>query len=180
MEKILGRCYKFSSNMQKKSLTWRQAQVECQNLPGNYDLVTVDSKELNDALKVHNDHWIGLHDMFHEGQLKWANGQIFEGFGSTFGQEPWSRNQPDVSYNDILIYGTCTAYNLVSDAIFQIQCFSSFHQNWGCGKGEDCVAYDKNRWNKKWKDTRCDMIKKYICGPAGNTQSIMTFKMIYF
>ena len=109
MEKILGRCYKFSSNMQKKSLTWRQAQVECQNLPGNYDLVTVDSKELNDALKVHNDHWIGLHDMFHEGQLKWANGQVFEGFGSTFGQEPWSRNQPDVSYNDILTYWTCIA-----------------------------------------------------------------------
>ena len=95
--------------MQKKSLTWRQAQVECQNLPGNYDLVTVDSKELNDALKVHNDHWIGLHDMFHEGQLKWSNGQVFEGFGSTFGQEPWSRNQPDVSYNDILTYWTCTA-----------------------------------------------------------------------
>ena len=83
--------------MQKKSLTWRQAQVECQNLPGNYDLVTVDSKELNDALKVHKDHWIGLHDMFHEGQLKWANGQVFEGYGSTFAQEPWSRNQPDVS-----------------------------------------------------------------------------------
>ena len=90
--------------MGKKSRTWRQAQVECQNLPGNYDLATVDSKELNDALMVYTDHWIGLHDMFHEGQHKWANEKdVFEGYGTTFKQKPWRRDQPDVSYNDILI-----------------------------------------------------------------------------
>ena len=96
--------------MGKKSRTWRQAQVECQNLPGNYDLVTVDSKELNDALKVNTDHWIGLHDMFHEGQHKWANEKdVFEGYGTTFKQKPWRRDQPDVSYNDNLINRTSTA-----------------------------------------------------------------------
>ena len=97
--------------MGKKSRTWRQAQVECQNLPGNYDLATVDSKELNDALMVYKDHWIGLHDMFHEGQHKWANEKdVFEGYGTTFKQKPWRRDQPDVSYNDILINRTSTAF----------------------------------------------------------------------
>ena len=181
MEKILGRCYKSSSKMGKKSRTWRQAQVECQNLPGNYDLATVDSKELNDALMVYKDHWIGLHDMFHEGQHKWANEKdVFEGYGTTFKQKPWRRDQPDVSYNDILI--NRNSNNISLDAILHIQYFSSFHQNFGCGEGEDCVSYDlRETWGndrKKgvfWKDGKCGMIRKYICGPAGNTHSSMTF-----
>jgi len=30
-----------------------------------------------------------------------------------------------------------------------------------------------------WKDGKCGMIRKYICGPAGNTHSSMTFWIIW-
>ena len=99
---ILGKCYLFS----KASAKWNDAQLECQKHPGNYDLVAIDSKDLNDALKDHPDRnyiggfegtWIGLHDMYTEGKIQWVNGQDID-YGKTWNIPPWGVGQPDVSY----------------------------------------------------------------------------------
>ena len=89
---ILGKCYYFS----EEKLEWREAQIACQELPGDYDLVSIDSPELHDALKGNTNHWIGLHDMFSEGSWTWVNGKPVK-FGKTPGAYPWEDGQPDVS-----------------------------------------------------------------------------------
>ena len=93
---ILGKCYYFS----EEKLEWREAQIACQELPGDYDLVSIDSPELHAELKGYTNHWIGLHDMFSEGSWRWANGQLVE-FGNTPGAYPWEDGQPDVSISQI-------------------------------------------------------------------------------
>ena len=89
---ILGKCYHFS----EERLEWREAQIACQDLPGDYDLVVIDSTELYDELKQYTYHWIGIHDMFSEGGWQWVNGQSVE-FGSTPGTYPWANGEPNVS-----------------------------------------------------------------------------------
>ena len=89
---VLGKCYKFSED--KK--TWSDAQIECQSIqPGSYDLVVIDSEELNEYLKQYPDHWIGLNDMFREGELTWVNGQPAK-IEETFSQSPWRAGEPNV------------------------------------------------------------------------------------
>ena len=93
-DEILGKCYKF---VDYEYLKWQDAQIACQEIPGNYDLVVVDNEELWNELKQYNDYWIGLHDMFSEGVIQWVNGQTLE-FGKTLGSAPWANGEPNVSY----------------------------------------------------------------------------------
>ena len=92
LEAVLGKCYKFSED--KK--TWADARIECQSIqPGSYDLVVIDSEELNEYLKQYPNHWIGINDLFSEGEHTWVNGKPLK-IEETFSQSPWAPGQPDV------------------------------------------------------------------------------------
>ena len=88
-----GGCYKISTDKKK----FNDARIACQNLPGNYDLAIVDNIDLFNALKGYTNHWIGLYAPAHQRTFRWINGQEVK-FGKTWKKNPWSANEPNVSF----------------------------------------------------------------------------------
>ena len=100
---ILGKCYKFSTD----GKTWNEAQIACQGIEsGSYDLAVIDNEALNEKLKEaveackasgkYCGRWIGLNDIFSEGNVQWVNGEPLA-VEIGFSQSPWDKGQPDVS-----------------------------------------------------------------------------------
>ena len=89
--KYKAQCYKFSS--ERKS--WNASRINCQNIPGYFDLVIMDNSELWMYLRKCRDCWIGLSDEGSDGTFKWVNGDSLK-FGSVYGQDPWHSGEPNV------------------------------------------------------------------------------------
>ena len=76
--------------------TWNASRVYCQNLTGDYDLVTVSSQAEHNFLKgqVNSPMWIGLHDIAYEGNYSWADGSL-SNFGKNLSGVPWCPGEPN-------------------------------------------------------------------------------------
>ena len=78
-------------------MSWNDARTACQNIQSAYDLVTIESANLNTFLKQHGNNWIGLSDVNTEGTYIWPNGETLK-YGSTLKTDPWHSSNPNVIF----------------------------------------------------------------------------------
>ena len=88
--------YKFCHD----SKSWDDAQTSCQSLSGYYDLVVIDSLELNLLLSEQggfSNYWIGLSDKSTEGSFEWTDGSVLS-------IDNWASGNPDNYVSNSLIH----------------------------------------------------------------------------